>query len=326
MTRDNALDVTAEAPHAQHSSSPSRQTVGLVLGAGGIRGCAHAGVVEVLREEGVPIDVVVGASAGAIFGLGLAAGLSTERLVQVVRDATPLDIFRFYAGRLRTQARNPIARLLLEAGDGKDFSDLPMPFAVLATDVATGQAIVINSGPVLPAVEASIALPFIARPVSIGDCFYFDGGLLDTAPIHVARQMGADRVIAVCLGYNLMAPEFLRRRPWTRSLLELMGRQRRPVTAGFRDQIRFQCRLFAAMYDQPAPGQDADIAIWPEFHGLNPNSPFGAEFCYKQGVKAVREMLPESKQWAVESATPQWVHRTAEGNDTELPFHEKKAG
>ncbi|HEX8919604.1 MAG TPA: patatin-like phospholipase family protein, partial [Chloroflexota bacterium] len=147
-----------EVPGATHSS---KRKVGLVLGAGGIRGCAHAGVIQVLHEAGVPIDLVVGASVGSIFGLGMAAEAPTEHIVRAARDATPLDMFLFYAGRLRTDRRNLAARLLREAGEGKTFADLPLPFAVMATDMTTHQTVAIDHGPVLPAVEASIALPFI---------------------------------------------------------------------------------------------------------------------------------------------------------------------
>src|SRR5579872_5032358 len=121
-----------------------RPTIGLVLGAGGIRGCAHAGAITVLRENEVPIDLVVGASVGAMFGLALAAGLPTERIAHLAREATPLDIFRFYAGRLRAGRRNPLARLLHDAGDGRTFQDLALPFAVLGTDMATGRPRVID--------------------------------------------------------------------------------------------------------------------------------------------------------------------------------------
>jgi len=281
-----------QAPDQEPTDPTSHPTTGLVLGAGGIRGCAHAGVISVLREAGVPIDLVVGASVGAMFGLAVAAGLPTQR-IEVARDATPWDLFRFYAGRLRANRSNPIARMLLEAGDGKDFSDLELPFAVLGTDMATGAPTVLNSGPVLPAVHASIALPFIARPVAVDNGFYFDGGLMDTAPIWVARQMGAERVISVCLGLNYGAPETLRRLPWTRQIVARLGNQPGPVTGCFRDQIRFGCRLFAASYDPPPPARDADVNIWPEFHGLNPNSIFGARFCFEQGLNAAREALPE---------------------------------
>ena len=302
-SRNLEVTFSVQVP-ALHDTAPQRaipQRIGLVLGAGGIRGCAHAGVIAVLREAGVPVDLVVGASVGAMFGLALAAGLPTKRVVQAARDAHPMDLFRFYAGRLRTSGANPIARMLLEAGDGKEFSDLDLPFAVLGTDMQTGKPVVLDSGPVLPAVQASIALPFIARPVAVNGGIYLDGGLIDAAPTWVARQMGAERVIAVLLGLNYAAPEILRRRPWTHRLLTRLGSQHGPISGCFHDQLRFGCRLFAASYHPLPPSQDADVGIWPEFNGLNPNSIFGARFCFEQGVAAAREALPEIERWSAGS-------------------------
>jgi predicted acylesterase/phospholipase RssA len=267
--------------------------LGLVLGAGGIRGCAHAGALQVLDEVGIRPDMVVGASVGAMFGLALAAGIPSRRMAQVINESRPLDIARFYfAGRLRTDRRNPIARMLQEAGDGRTFDDLELPFAVLATDMETGAPTVLTSGPVLRAVEASIALPFVARPVAIGGRFYVDGGLFDTAPVGIARSLGAHRVITVCLGYNYRAPRFVRERPWTQPMLERLGRTNALRTAGIRDQFRFGCRLYRASFDPPLPATDADVAIWPEFGRVGPNSMVGARFCYEQGVQATREALP----------------------------------
>ncbi|GAC1442729.1 MAG: hypothetical protein NVSMB52_00220 [Chloroflexota bacterium] len=270
----------------------SRPTVGLVLGAGGILGCAHAGVIQVLREANVPIDCVVGASVGSVFGLGLAAGWPTEELVRVVRETNAFELFRFYAGRLRPGKTNPIARMLHDAGGGKTFDDLDMPFAVLATDMATGKPTLINSGPVLPAVQASIALPFISRPVGLGGSHYLDGGLMDTAPVWAAREMGADRVIAVCLGGNYTAPRFVHRRPWTRTVLERVGRQPVPIRGRFRDQVRFGCRLFTANLNGQRPAEDADVAIWPQFDGLGANSMFASQFTFARGVQAAEAALP----------------------------------
>jgi predicted acylesterase/phospholipase RssA len=275
------------------SEHGGRARVGLVLGAGGIRGCAHAGALQVLDEAGIRPDLVVGASVGAMFGLALAAGVSSRRMAEVIGRSSSFDIARFYfAGRLRADRRNPIARLLHEAGDGKTFDDLELPFAVLATDMETGAPTMLTSGPVLRAVEASIALPFVARPVAIDGRFYVDGGLFDTAPVGIARSLGADRVITVCLGYNYRAPRFLRNRPWTRPLLERLGRTNALEAASLREQFRFGCRLYEASFDPPLPATDADVAIWPDFGRVGPNSMVGAHFCYEQGVQATREALP----------------------------------
>lgn len=269
-----------------------RPRVGLVLGAGGIRGCAHAGVAGVLHEEGVPIDVVVGTSVGAMIGLAVAAQLPVEQIRQVVRETTPLDLIRFYAGRLRAGRSNPIARMMYEAGDGKEFSDLALPFAVTVTDMEHDRPVVIDSGPVLPAVEASAAVPFIARPAELGGRMYLDGGLLDTLPVYVARALGAELVIGVCLGVNYTSPRFLRKHPWAQKALARLGRQYGPSSARFRDQLRFGCRLFAAGCNPPPPSADADVTIEPDFGRLSPNSPFGAQFALAQGERAARAALP----------------------------------
>jgi predicted acylesterase/phospholipase RssA len=265
--------------------------VGLVLGAGGVRGCAHAGVIGVLRDAGVNIDYVIGASVGSIFGLGLAAALPTSYIQGVVRNNSAFEMLRFYAGRLRADRRNPIARMVWDAGGGKRFEDLPIAFAAMATDMETGNPVAFTRGPIVPAIEASIALPFIAKPAKIGGRYYVDGGVTDTAPVPVARKMGADVVIAVCLGFQFSAPSFVRNRTWTRNLVERMAA---PGPAGprLRDQIRFGCRLFTETYDVPPPALDADVAIWPEFGTVRPNRMRGAEYCLEQGIKAAEEALP----------------------------------
>lgn len=272
------------------------------MGAGGTRGCAHAGVVQVLQQAEIPIDLVVGASVGAIFGLGVAAGLPVGRLTKLVEDATPADMFRFYAGRLTPFRSNPISRLLREAGEGKDFSDLDLPFAVVATDMATGQPVVIDRGPVLPAIQASIALPFVARPVAVGNNYYLDGGLMEVTPVRVAHEMGATHVIAVHLGHSINAPAFLRR-PWTRSMLDRAGQARLPVRGKLADQVRFGLRLVGGAVSAP-PSSQADIDIWPVIRGVNPSSFFGMQYCYRAGVDAARLVLPEIDRCIGDEATP----------------------
>jgi NTE family protein len=284
---------------------PSRPTIGLVLGAGGTRGTAHAAVIQVLQWAGIPIDLVVGASVGAMYGLALAGGMPADELARTARETTPLDLARFYAGRLRPSLFNPIGRLLLETGAGKNFADLDMPFAVMATDLARGVTDMLTSGPVLPAVQASISLPFIARPVEISGRHYVDGGLLETLPVRAARAMGADLVIGVCLGYNYIAPAMFRKRPSSRTTLERLGQSARRSRVPAVEQIRSFARLSAATFDPPPPSREADLTIWPEFGRIGPNSMVGAAFCFDQGLAAAREALPLIERLLLED-----VHNT----------------
>lgn len=282
---------SSASPRSSPALSLSRPRVGLVLGAGGIRGCAHAGVIEVLEEAGVPVDLVVGASVGSIFGLGVAAGVPAAEIARSVCSLTTLDMLRFYGGRLRPSRGNPMARLIRETAAGKDFEDLPLPFGVAATDMATHRPVLFSSGPVLPALQASFAVPFVARPVRLNGTVYTDGGLVDTTPVAFARRLGADVVIAVLLGSNYYTPHLLRGSR-TRTVLERLARQPFPVTDRLHHQLRFGARLWLAGMNPPVPALDADAVIVPHFGHLSPNAPSGARFCYEQGLAAARDALP----------------------------------
>lgn len=279
-----------------------RPRVALVLGAGGIRGCAHAGAIGVLREAGIAIDLVVGASVGSIFGLALAAGTPTERLYAVIRRSVGLELTRFYAGRLRADRRNPIARLVWDAGAGKTFADLSLPFAAVATDMATHRAVPLTTGSVLRAVEASIAVPFIARPVAIDGRYYLDGGLLEAAPVSIARALGADIVIAVCLSGDLRAPAVVRERMRVRAVIEHLGR--RPIVGRrLHHQVRFGCRLYAASPGRSRADGAGDVEIWPEFGRISPNALAGTARCLDAGISAAEAALP-----AIRAAIRGWSH------------------
>lgn len=285
---------------------PSRPVVGLVLGAGGTRGTAHAAVIQVLNHAGIPVDLVVGASVGAMYGLALAAGMPVDELARAARATTPLDLARFYAGRLRPSRFNPIGRMLLQTGAGKDFADLDMPFAVMATDLVRGTTAALTSGSVLRAVQASISLPFIAPPVEISGRYYVDGGLLDTLPVWTARAMGADLVIGVCLGYNYIAPAMFRPQS-ARAALERLGRPARRSRVPMVEQVRSFARLCAATFDPPPPSREADVTIWPEFGRIGPNSMVGSAFCFDQGLTAARGALP-----LIERLVAEGVHNTSQ--------------
>ena len=286
----------AHVAEQQLEERSSGQKLGLVLGAGGVRGCAHGGALLVLRRAGIRFDLVVGASIGAMFGLSLAAGISAERVAEVSRETSSRDLLSFYAARLRPTRSNRIARLLFEAGDGKNFDDLQMPFAVMATNVETGEPEVIDSGPVLPAVQASIALPLIARPVAMNGKYYLDGGIRDTAPVWAARRLGAERVVAICLGGEYGIARALRAGAVQR-VMRVIGKQRRPISGSLIDQIRFGCRLMTSEYERMSC--EADVAIWPKFDGLSPNSMFGAAFSFDRGVLAGRQALSQVLQLGV---------------------------
>lgn len=176
--------------------------IGLALGSGGARGWAHLGVIQALQEAGIPIHGVAGVSMGALVGGAYASGK-----VAVLREvALRLDWkqvlyhfleFTFPRSGLVDGAK--VVRFVREQVAKSDIESLPVPFAAVATDLSTGREVVIRKGDLIDAIRASISLPGIFTPVIRGDEVLVDGGLINPVPVSVARQMGADVVIAVDL-------------------------------------------------------------------------------------------------------------------------------
>lgn len=171
--------------------------IGLLLGAGGIRGSAHAGVISVLERAGISADIVVGASIGAIFGAAYAAGWPSEKICSMVSSAPRWAVASFYANRLRVDRSTFIGSMLCDLGDSTLIEDLPRSFACIALNCQTNKVVALRTGPLLRAVQASVALPIVAERVVIGDAQHRDAGMRAGIPSGVARRMGADVVIRV---------------------------------------------------------------------------------------------------------------------------------
>lgn len=176
--------------------------LGLVLSGGGGRGGAHLGVLAVLRALRVPIDIIVGTSVGAL-GVMYAAGLSLDTLDRFFR-ATQLRRIAS-ADPLRAGLIGPRKReaLTVELLGERTFADLPIRCAVVTVDLVSGREVVLDSGPLVPAMLATTALPGIFPPVQYGGAVLVDGGLVNNMPVDVAERLGAQRVIAVQLAEQL---------------------------------------------------------------------------------------------------------------------------
>jgi len=178
-----------------------KKRVGLALGSGAARGMAHIGVLEVLQKEGIPIDLIAGSSAGAAIGAIYAQSKDFIAIKKLALDlnarrlASLLDPSLSRTGLLKgRKIQNLLASVI---GGNIKFSDLKIPFACVATDIDTGEEVVIDRGSVPEAVRASITIPGIFTVVKWQGRYLVDGGLVNPVPANVVRQMGADFVIAV---------------------------------------------------------------------------------------------------------------------------------
>ena len=182
-----------------------RPKIGFALGAGSARGWAHIGVLRALTEAGIGPDLIAGCSVGAFVGAAFAAG----RLDQVEAWALGIDRrqmlkladFGLRGGLIKGERINEVFRAQFVESE---FSDLPIPLAAVATDLHSGQEVWLREGKVSDAVAASIAVPGLFRPVLHQERYLVDGSVVNPIPVSLCRAMGADIVLAVDLGSDLV--------------------------------------------------------------------------------------------------------------------------
>ena len=172
--------------------------IGLALGGGGVRGAAHLGVLSVFEREGITFDVVAGTSVGAVVGAGVAARVPVADMLERFRAARWIDLARpSWGSKLSMLQTNPMGEILVKTVKAETFAELALPFAAVASDILTGTTVVITEGPLRDAVIASAAVPAIFEPLRRDGRLLVDGGLTDNLPVQVARDLGAEVVIAV---------------------------------------------------------------------------------------------------------------------------------
>lgn len=210
--------------------------VGLALGGGGVRGLAHIGVIKVLEQEGIQIDLIVGTSAGALIGGAYALGMTPAEITDKVDSylkspefedsaiksigqsfspgpKTVLQRIKIFAQNQYYLVRALVRPSILPAEDFQclinyllpdmDIRDMRTPFAAVTTDLITGKQVILTEGPLRQAVLASSSVPGAVEPTRLGQWLLADGGVTSLVPVHAAREAGADVVIAVMVDRDL---------------------------------------------------------------------------------------------------------------------------
>ncbi|MCA6218807.1 patatin-like phospholipase family protein [Ideonella sp. B7] len=231
---------TVAAPAAD---SPHRPRIGLVLSGGGARGISHVGVLKVLEQQHIPIDVIAGTSMGAIIGGLYASGMKADQIEAELRAihwdkvfssrvnreelsqrrkeqdfelSTAIELgwrdgeFRAPQGAVSSRGLDALLRrFTLPALSITDFDHLPIPFRAVATDMETGQPVILDHGDLATALRSSMSVPGVFPATEVGGRVLGDGGLVNNVPVDVARAMGADIVIVVNIGTPLAGRETL---------------------------------------------------------------------------------------------------------------------
>ena len=171
--------------------------IGLALGSGGARGFAHLGVIKALKDAGIPIHLIAGSSMGALVASFYGAGIDMDRLYKLSTAFKRKYFLDFTVPKMGFISGKKVKEFIKVFTHGKNIEDLSIPIGIVATDLLTGEKVVFQTGPVADAVRASISIPGIFVPEKYNGRILVDGGVSDRIPVSVAKEMGADIVIAV---------------------------------------------------------------------------------------------------------------------------------
>lgn len=247
--------------------------IGLALGAGAARGMAHIGVLQVLEEEGIPIDVMAGASIGSMIGAFYAAGTDLCILGKLADQLQWKHLIDFNISRNGLINGNELSNLIKLLTRNMTFSQLKIPFVVVAADIHNGEEVLIQDGIVAEAVRASIAVPGVFTPVTINGRLLIDGGVVGRVPVSAVKKLGADIVIGVDVGVDLTANR-------VNNVFEIILQ-----TISIMD-----CEI--AKLKAP----EADLIIKPAVGDVALTALHRSQECIELGRKAAQDALPQIKE------------------------------
>lgn len=319
------LPLSARSAAELAAAPEPRPRVALVLSGGGARGGAHLGVLRVLEELRVPIDIVVGTSAGAIVGAAYASGMPLADIEREMQTLSTASLFHDVERRDVTVARKgddaggyagpeigigpqglllpkgAVAGVALEAvlrrltarQGAANFDLLPIPFRAIATDVSSGEMVVLEHGNLAQAVRASMAIPAAINPVEIDGRLLVDGGIARNLPVDVARAMGADIIIAINIGTPLLKREQIT------SVLSMSEQMTRMLTAR---NVRTSLAELNAQ---------VDVLITPDLAAIDAGNFDLLKEAEAQGVKAGHQAAVQLQRYSVAApAYAEWAaHR-----------------
>lgn len=269
---ETKVDFPDEPPPVPCIPHPENARLALVLGGGGTKGVAHIGVLSEFEKAGIPIDIIVGCSAGSIVGAIYADypdAARTKKLMVPLRTWDILDISLLYCRYGFVQGR-ALNRFLTKNLHSRTFEELQIPLYIVATDVLAGELVSMNSGPLIPAVRASASVPFVFPPLPLHERWLVDGGVADPVPVKTARATGAAVVVAVDLGSLL---------PKT-CPTNLFGVATRSA------EIKFLLQSESCV-------DGADVVIRPNLGDMGMFDDKNQEHVYQAGALAARKAIPQ---------------------------------
>lgn len=255
-------------PHAEY-----RPGVALALGGGFSRGFAHLGILDVLEQEQISVSVIVGTSIGALLGAAYADGVSVRDLCDLGRRVRLRDFLRFHRpdSQRGVQKKDCIGQFVQEWFHTRRVEELPIPTAIVATDLDTGAPYVFRSGPLDLAIRASCAFPGLVKPVEYEGHLLADGCIVAPVPTAIAARISEGCVVGVNVGSNVTS------------------------SASSEHVVKvYDPRFRSAHRDplEPSWSRHADILLEPQVHHIDWNDFSRVDEAFSAGAEAMSRALP----------------------------------
>jgi NTE family protein len=266
--------VVNELRHNAANIDAGQPGIGLAFGGGFARGFTHLGVLKVFEQHHIRVSHIAGTSVGSILAAAYASGAPLARILATSRTIRFRDIARWCVSRFGLASNHRLADIIERVFEAKQFEDMRIPLAVVATDLISGDPVVFRQGPLVEAIRASCAYPGLFEPIQIGTRWLADGGLVVPVPTQAARQLGARLVVGVSVGTQ----DASRNAP--KNIFQVVARA---VSAAQKHQLDTWER-------------HADLVIRPDVQSLSWDDFGRANEAIEAGEAAARAALPRVQQ------------------------------
>lgn len=250
-----------------------KRKIAIALGGGSARGLANIGVLKVLEREGVPIDLLIGSSMGALAGALYGLGFPTYRMEQAALSFSLDKLTDFSVSRKSLLKGQKIEKLLNELTLGKGFADTKIPIAIITTDIETGEEIAHTNGDLQKVLKASCSWPGFFPPVEIGGRKLVDGGIRNSIPVKMAKKLGATKIIAVDIGFCVKTKRLDNMFEMFTQSIQIMGEE----------LDHYQ-------------SMQADVIIKPKLYNIDQFAFDRAKDCIQDGEEATVAAMPEIRK------------------------------
>ena len=241
---------------------------GLALGGGAVLGAAHIGALKALEEQDIEVTHIAGTSIGSLIAALFAFGKTADEIKEIALDLKWMKITDISISKFALLSNEKLGKVVTEHIGKKNIEDADIPLAIIATNISTGEKVVLDKGPVAAAVMASTCIPGVFEPVEIDDMLLVDGGIKENVPTESVKKLGADYVIGVDLHakYSNEKPE---------NILDVL----------------INSFHFTLMTASKLQTEEADLVIQPDLSSFNFTDTDQVKDLIKQGYKDTKKVL-----------------------------------